>query len=121
MVHTHSHRSAVPWRIHVQDSFLRHLTTQFRRMGWMQDHASYPHLGCSLRHLQDSFLRRLTTQFFQMLHEERAHVSPGLAEQVGALAGAATRRNGCGGAVWGLGSCGGLQAACGRKWGARGV
>jgi len=33
--------------------------------------------------LQDSFLRRITTQFFQMLHEERVHVAPELAEQVG--------------------------------------
>lgn len=32
--------------------------------------------------LQDSFLRRLTGQFFQMLHEERTHVRPELAEQV---------------------------------------
>lgn len=38
-------------------------------------------LGSSVA--QDSFLRRLSTQFFQMLHEERAQVSPGLAEQVG--------------------------------------
>ncbi len=37
--------------------------------------------------VQDSFLRRLTTQFFQMLHEERAQVSPGLAEQVGSFGG----------------------------------
>lgn len=39
--------------------------------------------------LQDSFLRRLSDQFFQMLHEERRHVSPELAEQVGRRQGAA--------------------------------
>ena len=31
--------------------------------------------------LQDSFLKRLSGQFFQMLHEERAHVAPELAQQ----------------------------------------
>lgn len=45
-------------------------------------------LGLSIA--QDSFLRRLSTQFFQMLHEERAQVSPGLAEQVGCVGWAET-------------------------------
>ena len=31
--------------------------------------------------LQDSFLKRISGQFFQMLHEERAHVAPELAQQ----------------------------------------
>ncbi|PRW45575.1 AAR2-like protein [Chlorella sorokiniana] len=46
--------------------------------------------------LQDSFLRRLTTQFFQMLHEERAQVSPGLAEQAAAVSGVLQRTLGWG-------------------------
>ena len=32
--------------------------------------------------LQDSFLKRISGQFFQMLHEERAHVAPELAQQM---------------------------------------
>ncbi|KAL4437251.1 hypothetical protein ABPG75_004390 [Micractinium tetrahymenae] len=47
--------------------------------------------------LQDSFLRRITGQFFQMLHEERAHVKPELAEQAAAVSGVLQRTLG-----WGL-------------------
>ena len=63
--------------------------------------------------LQDdgSFLKRLSSQFFQMLHEERARVSPELAQQVGGAAGG----DGCGLAYVGGGGGSGSRSLYARS------